>query len=40
MTWRRHEVGGAQGVKLEQHLLITETGNELMSLFPLESSLL
>jgi len=33
------EVGGAQGVKLEQQLLITETGNELMSLFPLESSL-
>ena len=34
------EVGGAQGIKLEQQLLITETGNELMSLFPLESSLL
>ncbi len=33
------EVGGAEGVKLEQQVLITETGHELLSLFPLESSL-
>ncbi len=33
------EVGGTQGVKLEQQVLITETGYELLSLFPLESRL-
>lgn len=34
------EVGGAEGVKLEQQALITETGYEIMSLYPLEDSLL
>jgi Xaa-Pro dipeptidase len=34
------EEGGAEGVKLEQQALITETGHEIMSLFPLEDSLL
>jgi Xaa-Pro dipeptidase len=34
------EVGGPEGVKLEQQVLITETGHEVMSRFPLESSLL
>lgn len=34
------EDGGAEGVKLEQQVLITETGTETLSLFPFESSLL
>jgi Xaa-Pro aminopeptidase len=34
------EKGGAEGVKLEQQLLITERGNELISTFPFESALL
>lgn len=34
------EVGGSEGVKLEQQLLITETGSQLMSHFPLEAALL
>ena len=34
------EVGGREGVKLEQQVLISETGHEVMSAFPLESSLL
>ena len=33
------EVGGTQGVKMEQQVLITETGYEVLSLFPLESGL-
>jgi len=33
------EAGGAEGVKLEQQLLVTETGTELLSLFPFEESL-
>ena len=32
--------GGGEGVKLEQQLLITETGTELLSTFPFEDSLL
>ena len=32
--------GGAQGVKLEQQLLVTETGTELLSQFPFEAELL
>tara|TARA_Y100000589_G_scaffold235385_1_gene222800 strand:+ start:6319 stop:6624 length:306 start_codon:yes stop_codon:yes gene_type:complete len=32
--------GGTEGVKLEQQVLITETGIELMSQFPFEDSLL
>jgi Xaa-Pro dipeptidase len=34
------EVGGPYGVKLEQQVLITESGREVMSRFPLEPSLL
>lgn len=34
------EDGGTQGVKLEQQLLITETGTELLSRFPFEDELL
>ncbi|MFQ5566574.1 MAG: M24 family metallopeptidase [Paracoccaceae bacterium] len=34
------EEGGAQGVKLEQQVLITETGTELLSQFPFEDDLL
>ncbi|MEI6457313.1 MAG: hypothetical protein WCP04_00140 [Pseudomonadota bacterium] len=34
------EVGGTEGVKMEQQVLITETGHEVLSLFPLESGLL
>ena len=34
------EDGGAEGVKLEQQLLITEHGNELISTFPFEAALL
>jgi Xaa-Pro aminopeptidase len=33
------EVGCTQGVKMEQQVLITETGHEVLSLFPLESGL-
>ncbi len=32
------EVGGAEGVKLEQQVLITDTGHEILSRFPLESA--
>ncbi len=32
--------GGGEGVKLEQQLLITETGTELLSQFPFETALL
>ncbi|WP_169568239.1 M24 family metallopeptidase [Sneathiella limimaris] len=32
--------GGREGVKLEQQLLITETGTELLSLFPFEEDLM
>jgi Xaa-Pro dipeptidase len=31
---------GAEGVKLEQQLLVTETGNRLLSRFPFEPELL
>jgi len=34
------EDGGAEGVKLEQQILVTETGTELLSLFPFEDALL
>jgi Xaa-Pro aminopeptidase len=34
------EVGGNEGVKLEQQVLITETGAELLSTFPFEDGLL
>jgi len=34
------EDGGTEGVKLEQQLLITDTGNELISTFPFEAALL
>jgi Xaa-Pro aminopeptidase len=34
------EDGGPQGVKLEQQVLITETGTELLSRFPFEKSML
>ncbi|GGD40780.1 M24 family metallopeptidase [Sinisalibacter lacisalsi] len=34
------EAGGAEGVKLEQQVLITETGVELLSRFPFEDALL
>ena len=34
------EVGGAEGVKLEQQVLITETGAEPLSTFPYEDELL
>jgi Xaa-Pro dipeptidase len=34
------EEGGAEGVKLEQQLRITEDGNELISTFPFETTLL
>lgn len=34
------EEGGREGVKLEQQVLITETGVELLSLFPFEKALL
>lgn len=32
--------GGTEGVKLEQQVLITETGVELLSRFPFEDDLL
>jgi Xaa-Pro aminopeptidase len=34
------EAGGREGVKLEQQVLITETGVELLSTFPFEEELL
>jgi Xaa-Pro aminopeptidase len=34
------EEGGGEGVKLEQQILITETGTELLSHFPFEETLL
>ena len=34
------EDGGAEGVKLEQQLLITDGENELLSTFPFEAALL
>jgi len=34
------EFGGGEGVKLEEQVLITETGHDVMSHFPLESSLM
>lgn len=34
------EEGGSQGVKLEQQVLVTEEGTELLSLFPFEDDLL
>jgi len=34
------EENGAEGVKLEQQVLITETGIELLSRFPFEGALL
>ena len=34
------EKDGAEGVKLEQQILITETGNRLLSEFPFEEALL
>ena len=34
------EEGGSEGVKLEQQILITETGHELLSRFPFEPGLL
>jgi len=35
------EEGGSEGVKLEEHVLITETGCEILSIdVPLEDSLL
>jgi len=34
------ENNGLEGVKLEQQILITENGNELLSRFPFETDLL
>jgi len=34
------EVGGDEGVKLEQQVLITETGTLLLSTYPFEDELL
>jgi Xaa-Pro aminopeptidase len=34
------EVGGLEGVKLEQQILVTETGYQLLSSFPFEEELL
>jgi Xaa-Pro aminopeptidase len=34
------ELGGAEGVKLEQQVLITENGTELLSAFPFEDALM
>jgi Xaa-Pro aminopeptidase len=33
------EAGGSQGVKIEQQVLVTETGHEVLSTFPLEPEL-
>ncbi len=32
--------GGAEGVKLEEQVLVTETGTDLLSDFPFEADLL
>jgi Xaa-Pro aminopeptidase len=34
------EVGGAEGVKLEEEVLVTETGHEVISRFPFEEDLI
>ena len=34
------EVGGDEGVKLEQQVLVTETGCELLTSFPFEDALM
>ncbi|MEO5321908.1 hypothetical protein PV773_01170 [Mesorhizobium sp. CC13] len=34
------EQNGSEGVKLEQQVLITETGSELLSRFPFEEAML
>jgi Xaa-Pro aminopeptidase len=34
------EVGGSEGVKLEQQVLVTTTGCEILSKFPLDAGLL
>jgi Xaa-Pro aminopeptidase len=34
------EVGGAEGVKLEEEVLITEIGHEVISRFPFEEDLI
>jgi Xaa-Pro dipeptidase len=34
------EIGACEGVKLEQQVLVTETGFEVLSRFPLEQELL
>jgi Xaa-Pro dipeptidase len=34
------EKNGSEGVKLEQQILITKNGNELLSNFPFETDLL
>jgi Xaa-Pro aminopeptidase len=34
------EVGGDEGVKLEQQVLVTETGCELLTSFPFEETLM
>ena len=34
------EQGGSEGVKLEQQVLVTDGGNELISTFPFEAALL
>ena len=34
------EVGGEEGVKLEQQVLITESGPEVLSTYPFENELL
>jgi Xaa-Pro aminopeptidase len=34
------EVGGDEGVKLEQQVLVTETGCELLTSFPFEDGLM
>jgi Xaa-Pro dipeptidase len=34
------EVGGSEGIKMEQQVLITAAGHEILSVFPLESKLL
>ena len=34
------EVGGAEGIKLEEEVLVTATGHEVLCRFPFEESLL
>jgi Xaa-Pro aminopeptidase len=34
------EVGGAEGVKLEEEVLVTESGHEVISRFPFEEDLI